>query len=92
MDANQPSSGLEIPPPDEAAHLDGLLMQELSNVNYQLSRYLLRLLDADARRAAPVPVADELALASCLAAAADAVRARAERRGRDSAGADGEPR
>ena len=77
----------ETPSPDEAAHLDGQLMVELSNVNYQISRYVLRHYDADAGRTTPTPVAEELALAACLSAAAEAVRARAERR--ESAG---EPR
>lgn len=35
---------------DEAAHLDGRLMHELTKVNYQLSQYVLRFLDADAGR------------------------------------------
>jgi hypothetical protein len=84
-----------IPVADETAHLDGRLMHELSNVNYQLSRYVVRFLDADAGRGTSIPVADELALASCLETAAGAIRARAERRSRDSADSDsveGEPR
>jgi hypothetical protein len=74
------------PGPDEAAHLDNLLMQELTKVNYQLTQYVLRFLDADAKRVPPIPVADELALASLLTTAAHAVRARAERRSPGSAG------
>lgn len=70
----------EIPPPDEAAHLDSELMAELSNLNYLLSRYVLRHYDADAGRTTPTSVAEELALADCLTAATEAVRARAERR------------
>ena len=92
-DAGAPT--VAIPASDETAHLDGRLMHELTNVNYQLSQYVLRFLDADARRVSPTPVADELALASCLETAANAIRARAERRSRDAGSGDiveGEPR
>jgi hypothetical protein len=65
---------------DEAAHLDGRLMHELSAVNYHLGLYVLRYYDADAGRVEPVPAADELALANSVAAAADAIRARVARR------------
>jgi len=71
-----------VPPPDEAAHLDGRLMHELSAVNYHLGQYVLRYYDADAGRAEPVPVADERALAVSVASAAEAIRARAARRER----------
>jgi hypothetical protein len=98
---DQPERSDEIVPvpgiaaSDEAAHLDGRLMHELTKVNYQLSRYVLRFLDADAGRVSPAPVADELALASCLETAAGAIRARAERRssGSDSGNpVEGNPR
>lgn len=69
-----------VPPPDEAAHLDGLLMHELTVVNTQLARYVLRFLDAEAGQAEPITVADELALADSVATAAATIRARAERR------------
>jgi hypothetical protein len=93
-DAVAPTTGREIPAADEAAHLDGRLMAELSKANYELSRYVLRFLDADARRTTPIPVADELALASCLETAANAIRARAERRQDTASGdiAEGDPR
>lgn len=94
-DSVVPASAREIPPPDEMAHLDGQLMHELTKANYQLSCYVLRFLDADAGRVTPMPVTAELALASCLETAANAIRARAERRSRDAASSDlaeGDPR
>jgi hypothetical protein len=57
-------------------------MHEVTVVNAQLSRYVLRFLDADAGRAAPMPIADERALADKVSAVADGIRARAERRER----------
>lgn len=69
-----------VPPPDEAAHLDGRLMHDLSEVNYRLAQYMVRCNDADAGRAEPISITDELALAERIAAAAAAVRARAARR------------
>jgi hypothetical protein len=69
-----------IPPPDEAAHLDSVFIAEVAGVNSQLSRYLLRLLDADAGRAEPLSVADERALAERVAAVAEGLRSRAGRR------------
>jgi hypothetical protein len=71
-----------VPPPDEAAYLDGRLMAELSALNYLLGQYVLRHHDADAGRVEPVPVTDELALAKSVAAAAEAIRARVARRER----------
>jgi hypothetical protein len=69
-----------VPPLDDAAHLDGLLMHELTVVNAQLGRYVLRYLDADAGRAEHVSPAEERALAEQVRAAADGIRARAARR------------
>ena len=69
-----------VPPPDEAAHVDNLLMAEVTSVNTQLGRYVLRFLDADAGRAGPLPVDDERALADRVAAMADGLHARADRR------------
>jgi hypothetical protein len=66
--------------PDDAAHLDGLLMHELTVVNAQLSRYVLRYLDADAGRAEHMPPAEERALAEQVKAAAAGIRERAARR------------
>ncbi|WP_407775425.1 hypothetical protein [Actinophytocola sp.] len=78
----QASAERRVPPPDDAAHLDGLLMHELSAVNYHLGQYVLRYYDADAGRGDPVSVADEQALIDSMTAAAEAIRARVERRKR----------
>jgi hypothetical protein len=66
--------------PDDVAHEDGLLMHELTVVNAMLGKYVLRYLDADARRADPIPTAEERSLADRLTAAADGIRTRAARR------------
>jgi hypothetical protein len=84
-----------VPEPDESARLDAELMAELSNANAQLARYVLRFLDADARRAEPVPISEEFRLASCLSVASKAIHARAELRKALSAAdepTNGEPR
>lgn len=73
-----------VPPPDEAAHLDGRLMHELSAINWHLGQYVLRYYDADAGRAKPVPIDDERALADSVAAAAEVIRARVTRRERQN--------
>jgi hypothetical protein len=65
---------------DDAAHEDGLLMHEVTVVNAMLGKYVLRCLDADALRTAPIPPADEHALADRLTATAEGIRARATRR------------
>ena len=75
-------TGGEVPPLDEAAHLDGLLMHELSTLNYHLGQYVLKHYDADAGRAEPVTIAEERALADSVTTAAEAIRARAARRER----------
>ncbi len=71
-----------VPPPDEAAHLDGRLMHELSTLNYHLGQYVLKHYDADAGRAEPISIAEERALADSVTTAAEAIRARAARRER----------
>lgn len=68
------------PPPDETAHQDGRLMHELTVVNSQISRYVLRFLDADAGQAEPLSVADERALGERIAEVAAGLCARADRR------------
>lgn len=78
MDGKQ--STYEIPPPDEAAHLDGVLMAEVSAINTLLGRYVVRFIDADALRSEPVSIDDERALADRVAAVAEGIRARADRR------------
>jgi hypothetical protein len=69
-----------IPPPDESAHLDNVLMAEVTQVNTLLGRYVLRFLDADAGRAEPLSVTDERALADRVTRIAEELRARARRR------------
>lgn len=73
----------KIPAPDDAAHDDGLLMHELTVVNSQLGRYVLRYLDADAGHAEPINPSDERALADRLGRAAEAIGNRAEGREQD---------
>ena len=68
---------------NDHAHDDGRLMHELTAVNTMVTRYVVRFLDADAGRTAPISIADEQALADALSGAAVAVRARATRRARD---------
>lgn len=62
-------------------------MAEVASLNTELGCYVLRFLDADAGRAAPLPVEVERALADRVGAVADGLRARAARRGQN-----GEPR
>jgi len=69
-----------IPPPDDAAHEDGRLMHELTQVTTQVTRYVMRFLDADAGNVEPTSIADERALADQLSRAADGIRTRAARR------------
>lgn len=69
-----------IPPPDESAHLDSLLMAQVASINTELGRYVLRFLDTDAGRVAPLPVEDERALAERVGALANGIRVRAARR------------
>ena len=69
-----------VPPPDEAAHQDSVLIAEFAEVNTLLARYILRLLDADAGRAEPPRIEDELALVERVVQSAESLRARVERR------------
>jgi hypothetical protein len=73
----------QIPPPDDVAHRDNVLMADVTEVNTLLGRYVLRFLDTDARRAAPLSTKDERALAVRVAAVAKGLQARANRRDRD---------
>lgn len=77
------AAGARVPGPDETAHEDGLLMHELVVVNTMLAKYVLRHADADAKRAEPIPITAERTLADRLTAAAEAIRARAQRRAQD---------
>lgn len=69
-----------VPPPDEHAHRDRVLMGMAAEVNVRLGRYVLSLLDADALRAPELPVAEERALADRVAELAEGLRERAARR------------
>lgn len=73
-----------IPAPDDTAHHDTVLMAEVTEVNTLLGRYVLRFLDADARRTAPLSTTDERVLARRVAAIAEGLHARADRRERHS--------
>lgn len=67
-------------PDDQAFHDDKQLMADAAALNEQLSRYVLRMLDADARRAEPVSVAEERQFAQALCTMADRLEHRADRR------------
>lgn len=71
-----------IPPRDDAAHDDSVLMAAIANVNNQLGRYVLRFLDTDADRSEPMSPFDEHALADAVNAIAEGLHARATRRQR----------
>jgi len=68
-------------PGDQAYRDDKQLVADLAALNEQLSRYVVRMLDADARRTEPVSVADEWRFAQRLRTMADRVKQRADRRG-----------
>lgn len=78
--AIEPASRRPLPPPDRDAHEDGRLMHDVAVVNTELGRYVLRFLDADAGRSQPLSTEDERALAARVAAVAQGLRVRAERR------------
>lgn len=67
-------------PLEKAAPVDVLLQQELRALNELLTHYVVMLSGADHGQAEAVSVVAELALASSLTAAANAIRTRAERR------------
>jgi hypothetical protein len=69
-----------IPAPDPVAHDDGRLMHDVTVLNTELGRYVLRFLDADTGQAEPLSVGDELALADRVSDVAAGLRARAVRR------------
>lgn len=65
-------------PDDHIFHGDRQLIAELAALNEQLSRYVVRYLDADGGRATPVSVADERVFAEALHAMAARLRQRAD--------------
>jgi|tagenome__1003787_1003787.scaffolds.fasta_scaffold14859507_1 hypothetical protein len=72
--------GVAVPPPDEAAHQDSLLIAELAEVNTMIARYIVPLLDADAGRADQISIEDERDLADRAASAIGSLRNRTQRR------------
>lgn len=71
---------IHIPPPDDVAHQDRMFLAEVAELNTQLGRYVLHILDVDAERSSPLSVTDERALADQVTSVAAALRARAARR------------
>lgn len=67
---------------ETADHQDSMLIAELSTANTHTTRYILRHLDADARRVEPTSIEVELELAARLEGAAMSLRQRAARRRR----------
>lgn len=67
-------------PSDTSWPDDNVLMAELSHLNTQVTRYILRYLDADAGRAEPISVDDEHTLGLKLAELGDVLQRRAARR------------
>jgi ParB-like chromosome segregation protein Spo0J len=65
---------------DEAFHEDKQLAADLATINVHITRYVLRMLDADASRAEPLSVADERRFAQTLCTMADRLEQRADRR------------
>lgn len=66
--------------PGDTYHDDKQLVADLSSLNGQISRYVLRHLDAEAKRAVPTTPDDELALATRIIQVGEAVEARAKSR------------
>jgi hypothetical protein len=69
-----------LAPGDHAFPEDKQLMADLSALNAQLSRYLVRYLAADALQAEPLSVSAERAPATTMATLAAKVQLRADRR------------
>jgi hypothetical protein len=65
---------------DARWHDDNALMAELSQLNTQVARYIMRYLDADAGRAEPISAGDEQALGLMLTELGDALQRRAAQR------------
>ena len=91
--SEQPRRGLTAPqrpierskvshllPADERYHEDKDVMAELTDLNGQVSRYVLRHLDVEAGRSAPTSVDDERDLGMCLTRLGLRVLERAEQR------------
>lgn len=72
---------------------DKALLADLSHLNTEITRYILRQLDADAKRAEPIPAQDEHDFGQRLIELGKQVQRRAGRRGTLPAGLviEGEP-
>jgi hypothetical protein len=68
----------------EQWHDELVLITELSKVNRQIGQYVLRALDADAKRAEPTPPDSEHALGEHLAALGQRLQERATQRTADA--------
>lgn len=75
--------GGHLVPGDGAYHNDKRLIADLTSLNGQVSRYVLRHLDVDAGRAVSSTSEDELVLGQRLVRLGEALQTRA-RRGQDS--------
>jgi hypothetical protein len=69
----------KLVPGDHAFHDDKQLIADLTALTGQLSRYVLRHLDADAGRVVPTSPDDEHVLAEAMSTLASKVRERADR-------------
>lgn len=67
-------------PGDQAFRDDKQLVADLASLNQQVSRYVLRMLDADAGRTEPVNVDEERQFAQRLCTMAHRLEQRADRR------------
>lgn len=67
-------------PDDVGWRADKALVADLSRLNAQLTKYVMRYFDADAGLAEPVSIVDERTLGEQLTKAAAELQARAERR------------
>lgn len=66
--------------PGDTYHDDKQLVADLSSLNGRISRYVLRYLDAEAKRTVPTSPDDELALATRIIQVGEALEARAKSR------------
>jgi len=69
-----------IPLPEDIAHEDSVFAAELSSVNYEIARYLVRMMDDDAGRTPSLSVEGERALATRITRVGQSMQARADQR------------